>query len=103
MKKDIDYLVDRSYSGWLHIMGKLEALLIIKDIKVIHYNYPNNNIGFQKEDQVYEISEWCFYGVSRLCYITDTSSVGIGVKLIPVSDEDWIFNYIKPIIEKQFI
>ena len=65
-----------------------------------------NNIVFystsNKSGKVFEISNHCFYGYSRLAYITEFPKEGY-VKLTKVTDQDYFNNYMKPIIVKQLM
>lgn len=79
---------------------KLIVALNKQGIFMSEDNIGLNNVVFTKGDKIFKMSHHSFYRYSGICNIyKETENTMIPV---PVTDEMYLFDFIKPIVEKAF-
>lgn len=99
--KNIDEFNKEQYQQKQAIpMWKLVSALKRQDIEFSSTDVELNNVVFTKGDKVFKMSHHSFYRYSGICNIyKETENT---MTPIPVTDEMYLFDFIKPIVERAF-
>lgn len=100
MKEQDEFNKEQYQQKQAILVKKLIVALNKGGIYMSEYTIGLDNVVFTKGDKVFKMSHHSFYRYSGICNIyKETENT---MTPIPVTDEMYLFDFIKPIVEKSF-